>query len=68
MSRSTAERVQASATVCSVMGDDEMTNNNSNNIFSDRFDSVVNFGDGFDGEGGNSDERDDDGLEGGRRR
>ena len=50
------------------MGDDEMTNDDSSNVFSGGFDSNDDFGDDFDGAGGNSDGLDDDDLEGVRRR
>ena len=53
---------------CLTMGDDEMTNNDSNNVFSGGFNSDGDFGDDFDGDGSNFEGLDDDDLKGVRRR
>ena len=49
-------------------GDNETTNDHNINIFSGGFNSDRDFGDDFDGDSDNTGKRDDDVLEGGRRR
>ena len=53
---------------CSVVGDDKMANYDNNNVFNSGFDSDSDFSDDFGGDGSKSGGREDDGLEGGRKR